>query len=95
MAVRKVTKKMVKKDPPVKKNKASRSDASFFAAGGRYKDKSKNPPTKKKLGKPTPMEKASDNTRHPNESIPDFKKRRNAFRATQAKKRASTAKKKK
>lgn len=73
-------KKTIKKrngDPPVKKKVAAR----------------KKPMVKAHQGKtPKKMEKASDNTRHYMESIPDFKKRRNAYRATQAKKRASAKK---
>ena len=76
----KVKKMVVKKDPPVKKEVATRKKPIVIAHKGKT---------------PKKAEKASDNTRHYMESIPDFKKRRNAFRATQAKKRAATAKKKK
>ncbi len=48
------------------------------------------PILKRDVGKtPTSIEKASDNTRRYTESIPEFKKRRNDFRAEQVKKRDS------
>lgn len=57
------------------------------------KTAAQKPILKRDAGKtPTSAEKASDNTRRYTESIPEFKARRNAYRAEQAKKRESLKK---